>query len=174
MALLALLLVIGTGAIRLLPHLPNFAPVGALALFSGRYFSKRWGWMVPIIAMVLSDLIIGFDGLRMTMVIYGSFLVTLGMGTLLQKKPGAAMVALGTLASSLFFFMSTNLAVWLFSPLYPKTLDGLLWCYAAALPFFRNTLLSDFFYTTLFFGSYALYQKRSFLAANLQKKPVTV
>lgn len=43
---------------------------------------------------------------------------------------------------------------------YPKTGAGLIECYVAAIPFFKNTLLSDLFYTALLFGGLALVEHR--------------
>lgn len=57
--------------------------------------------------------------------------------------------------SSVFFFVVTNFAVWLEGSLYPRTLVGLQQCFTLALPFFRNTLLSDLIYTASLFGLYA-------------------
>ena len=61
-----------------------------------------------------------------------------------------------TLASSLFFFIVTNFAVWASGDMYERTWLGLRQCYVMALPFFRNTTLSDLFYTGLLFGIYGL------------------
>ena len=36
------------------------------------------------------------------------------------------------------------------------TLGGLIACYLAAIPFFRNTLLSDLLFTAVFFGLHAV------------------
>ena len=55
------------------------------------------------------------------------------------------------LLSSLSFFIITNFGVWLMH--YPKSLTGLLECYTLAIPFFRNSLIGDFFFAgVLYFG----------------------
>ena len=59
------------------------------------------------------------------------------------------------LTSSLAFFVLSNLGVWA-SGYYPRTLAGLVECYVAAVPFFRNTLASDVLYSAVLFGGYAL------------------
>ena len=51
------------------------------------------------------------------------------------------------LVGSLFFFISTNFAVWFIWDYYPKTIEGLISCYTLALPFFKNTLISTFLFT---------------------------
>ena len=45
---------------RFLPHSPNFVPIAALALFAACYLPKKWALIVPLGAMFLSDIFIGF------------------------------------------------------------------------------------------------------------------
>ena len=142
--------------VRLAPHAPNFAPVGALAFFAGVHVSKRWGWTLPILTMLISDYVIGFYNPVLMASVYGSFLVTVFIGSQTRKKRGAGMIVLGSLAGSVTFFLITNFAVWALSDWYPNTIHGLMMSYTAGLPFFRNTLLGDLLYTGIFFGSYAL------------------
>jgi hypothetical protein len=140
--------------LRLLPHAPNFTPVGALALFSGAYLSKRLGFIVPIVVMGVSDFFIGFYDYKLMLVVYGSLLAIVGLGSLIQKNASSLRVGLGTLGGSVVFFISTNFAVWALSSWYPPTFDGLMTTYAMGIPFFRMTLLGDLFYTAVFFGAY--------------------
>jgi len=58
------------------------------------------------------------------------------------------------------FFAVTNFGFWALGDWYPKTLTGLAECYAAAIPFFRNTLGSNLFYSALLFGGLKLAEKR--------------
>jgi hypothetical protein len=81
------------------------------------------------------------------------------LGRQIQKQKSWTTVALAALASSLFFYFVTNFAVWAFGPLYPRTGAGLIACYTAAIPFFRNSLAGDLFYTATLFGGFALLQK---------------
>ncbi len=60
------------------------------------------------------------------------------------------------MASSILFFLVTNLGVWLWFGTYGPGFDGLWHCYVAAIPFFRYTLAGDMFFATVLFGSYAL------------------
>ena len=59
-----------------------------------------------------------------------------------------------------FVFIVTNFGVWALGSLYPKTMEGLITCYLAAVPFFRNTLIGDAFYTAVLFGGFALAERR--------------
>jgi Family of unknown function (DUF6580) len=144
---------------RLLPHPPNFTPVAALALFGGASFSdKRTAFLVPLTALFLSDLWLGFYAL--TPLVYGCFAVSVCLGFWLRRGRGVARIAAAAVAGSVIFFIVTNLGVWAFDSLYPKTMAGITECYVAAIPFFRNTLAGDLVYSGLLFGGLALAEKR--------------
>jgi hypothetical protein len=152
-------------AMRLIPHPPNVTPIAAVALFGGVYFTnKKTALLVPMVAMYLSDLVLGFffyyfgwfHGLMPF--VYTSFVVTVCLGFLVRRRLTPLTVGGAALIGSVLFFIVTNFGVWLVNNLYPKTLAGLLSCYLAAIPFFRNTLAGDAVYTLVLFGSFALAQ----------------
>lgn len=136
--------------IRLLPHAPNFSPIGALALVSGIYFSRRFSLFVPVVALFLSDLFIGFYDWRIMTAVYGSFMLTSAIGIWVRANRTAPNLIAGILCGSLIFFLITNAAVWAFSEMYPLNAKGLIQSYTMAIPFFRNSLLGDAFYSFLF------------------------
>lgn len=138
--------------LRLIPHPANFAPIAALALFGGVYLDKKLAFILPLVAMLLSDMILGFHASMLA--VYGSFLITVGIGMWLKHHKSVTTVVLGSLTASLIFFVLTNFNFWYVDALYPKTMNGLWMSYVNALPFFRNTILGDLFYTGIFFGSY--------------------
>lgn len=140
--------------LRLVPHIPNFAPISGMALFGGVYLNKKYALVVPLIAMFLSDIFLGFHNVMVF--VYGSFVITGLIGLWLRKHKNFTNIAAATCFSSLLFFLITNFGVWLGGRLYPTTLSGLIESYTMAIPFFRNTILGDLFYVTLFFGSYEL------------------
>lgn len=142
--------------VRSIPHIPNVAPIGALALFSGTYLPKRWGWAVPITAMLVSDRIVGLYDWRLMLVVYGCFAMTALLGSVVRRNGSSWAVLAGSLAGSIVFYLATNFAVWALSEWYPHTLQGLAYAYTLGLPFFRNTLLGDIAYTTVFFGAYQI------------------
>ncbi len=154
--LLTLTLMIALAALsRILPHPSNFAPITGIALLAGTYFSdKRLAFLVPLLAMLLSDWMIGFHGL--VPLTYASFALIVLLGFRLREKFSVSRLAGTTLASSLLYFVITNLGVWAFESLYPKTLAGLVTCFIAALPFLNNTLAGDAFYTVILFGGFSL------------------
>lgn len=141
-------------ACRLLPHAWNFAPIAAIALFSGVYLGRRYAVLLPITAMLIGDLFIGFYELPLMLTVYGSYILIGLAGTLIKKHKSLETVIAGSLGASILFFLVTNWAVWQFSPWYAKSLAGLLQSYTLALPFFRNTLFSDLFYVAVLFGAY--------------------
>ena len=140
---------------RLVPHLPNMTAVGAMALFSSAKFGMKKGMIIVFLTMLLTDRVLGFHSVMWAT--YGSFLITLVVGRWIQKKDSLSRCVAGMLLSSVVFFIITNFAVWLVPHgMYAKNLSGLVHCYIMALPFFRNSLIGDFSYGALFFGSYAL------------------
>jgi hypothetical protein len=155
-----LLLILAAAASRLLPHPPNFAPITALALFGGACFAdRRLAFAVPLVALALSDLALGIfwswsfvDRNAHLEVQYLCFVAIIGLGFLLQDRRSVSSVAAVTLASSVLFFVVTNFAVWALQALYPKTLQGLIACYVAAIPFFRTSVLADLFFAGVLFG----------------------
>ncbi len=157
--LLALFLVALGVAARTTPHIWNFMPVAATALFAGRTFNNRGlALLVPLAAMLLGDLIIGFDTLPLEIVVYGSMLLPAVVGIASRRFGGAAVVVAAMLSCSLFFFAATNLAVWAFSGIYPHNLAGLTACFVAALPFLEKTVFGDLFWTAILFGGAWLVQ----------------
>ena len=139
---------------RLLPHPWNFTPIAAIALFSGVYLGRKYAFLAPVLAMFLGDIFLGFYNWKLMLTVYGSFALIGLIGLVIKKYKSLETILAGSLLASILFFLITNFAVWQFSSWYPKTLSGLTQCYILALPFFRNTLLGDLFYTSVFFGAY--------------------
>ncbi len=160
--LLALILL--AAASRLLPHWPNFGPVGAMALFGAAAFARKWmAWVVPFVALYLSDVLLNnllygqyYDGLFLGFDawVYGGFALTLLLGFGLLRGRSFSWLRIGgaTLGGTLLFFGITNLGVWLGSAMYPPTTSGLLAAYAAGLPFLLNSLAGNVLFAGLLFG----------------------
>jgi hypothetical protein len=146
-------------ALRLLPHPPNFTPIGAMALFGGAYLGRRaLAFAAPLGALLLSDLILGFhSGMPY---VYGSVALIVLIGWAVASRKTPLRIAAAALASSLLFFAVTNFGTWATGELYPPTLAGLAACYVAAIPFFQNTLAGDLFFSALLFGGFALAEAR--------------
>ncbi len=143
---------IATGALlRIAPHPPNFAPIGAIALFGGAVLPRRLAIMVPLTALILSDAVLGFYALPGMAWVYGSFVLIALIGMALRQRRTSLRIAGAALASSVLFFLVTNFGEWL-GPLYPHTPAGLWASYVAGIPFFRNTVLSDLGYSLALFA----------------------
>ncbi|MCI0595230.1 MAG: hypothetical protein L0Z48_01665 [candidate division Zixibacteria bacterium] len=133
--------------VRLLPHAPNFAPLGALALLAGMSGGKHKVWL-PLAAVFATDLVLGFyPGFVWVYLSYGLLFFT---GCFMREAPGPTKSIALPLAGSALFYLVSNFGVWASGSMYPPSWDGLVRCYAAALPFFRNTLASDILYFNAF------------------------
>jgi hypothetical protein len=140
-------------ALRLVPHPPNFTPIGAMALFSGAYLGRRGlAFAAPFGALLLSDAVLGFySGMEFQ---YFSVALIVVIGWLALSRISVLRLGAAALASSVLFFAVSNFGVWLGSGMYPHSANGLVACYVAAIPFFQNTVAGDLFYTTLLFGAF--------------------
>lgn len=137
---------------RLLPHVPNVAPVTAIALFSAAYIGIRYSVVIPIATMLVSDFFIGFYQWQIILVVYATFVCIVCIGWYVNKRVSITSIFISSLGSSVIFFLSTNWAVWQFGSMYPYSFDGLLQSYEMAIPFLKNTLTGDMVYTFMFFG----------------------
>jgi hypothetical protein len=147
--------IVAAAVLRLVPHPPNFTPIGAMALFSGAYLGRRsLAFVAPLGAMVLSDAVLGFySGLWITYLAV-SLIVLIGWVAL--SRISVLRVACAAIVSSVLFFLVSNFGTWALSGMYPHTPAGLSACYVAAIPFFQNTIAGDLFYATLLFGGFRI------------------
>ncbi len=164
---LALTLTVLAALLRLLPHPPNFSPVGGLALFGGARLKGWQAYVVPLLVMLITDpirsLVEGHYAAYSwaTLVIYGCFLINVALGrVLLQHSSNIARIGLVSVLGSIQFYLFTNLPSWWGNPIYGHTAAGFAACYLAALPFFGRTLLGDLFYSGLLFSAYAMLSRR--------------
>lgn len=159
--LVAVILALATYILRVADHPWNVAPTAAAMLFAGAVLPRRWGWIAPLAGSFAADAVIGFDRWQMTTSIALVYAAVWGAGALLARFEGRSLGSLArrngviALAGSVLFYLVTNWAVWMWSPLYAPTWAGLAESYAMAIPFFRNTLLGDLLFTGVFFGCYA-------------------
>ena len=165
------LIILSASALRLIPHFPNFSPIGAMAIFAGAYFGRKWtSFIVPLTALFVSDLAINFMYLHKFVLfndvaawIYGAFILNVFISSLFIKKVKASTVTIASIVCSVSFFIITNFGVWAlpsFLNIYPHTQAGLIACYSAAIPFFWSTVAGDLFYSALMFSIFEFAQKR--------------
>jgi hypothetical protein len=157
--------IIAGAFMRLMPHWPNLTPIAAMALFGGAYISKKYlAFIIPMAAMLLSDVILGFHSSMVA--VYVGFAITVSLGIMISKNVKIVSVLGASLLSTVIFFIITNFASWLGNPLYPQSFIGLTEAYTAGLMFFNdgsygisfflNSILGDIMYNTLFFGAFYL------------------
>ena len=131
---------------RLTPHPPNFTPIVASALFAGVVLGSRLlAFIVPIAAMAISDALLGFPDWQTMIVVYAAIALPVALGLFARQSERPMLILSLAVASSMIFFIATNFAVWMFSGMYSPDAAGLLKCYVAALPFFKNSIMGDLF-----------------------------
>ena len=144
--------------VRILPHWPNVTHIAAMALFGGAYFNRKvFAFLIPLSALFLSDIIIGFHNTMWA--VYAAFIITVALGFIIRNRVNFRSVIVASLSSSVLFFIITNFAVWSSGLVgYPMNFSGLMLCYEAAIPFFRNEILGTLGYNFVFFGSFYIVQ----------------
>lgn len=148
----------------LLPDLPNFAPVMAMAFCGGLFLPGLSAWVLPLAAICLSDLVLNvvlkcplIEGGQLAAWACLVFAVAAGRW-LASRRPGPSLTAIaGVLtANAMLFYLVTNTISWLVMPEYARTLAGWWQAVTVGIPgypptwtFFRNALLGDFVFTGL-------------------------
>ena len=146
--------------------LANFAPVMALAFCGGVYFRDRRMWLVPFVALVASDIFIdrhyaaqfGYEWpVGAAAVRALCFAAALGLGALVARRRSWLNLFSGTLGGSVLFYLVTNTVSWAGDAAYASTAAGWWQAMTVGHPqfpptlfFFRNSLVSDVFFTAAF------------------------
>jgi hypothetical protein len=161
----AVWIVLGVMA-RFLPHPPNVSPMNSISIFGGANLSKSSAFFVTFAAMIFSDILISsISGHAAfgwwTLFTYTGFAAMIFAGSFLQKNFTALRAGSTIIASSLGFWIWTNFGIWITGEhqMYPRTMEGLVACYATALPFLANSLAGDLVWGSIFFFSFAAAKK---------------
>ena len=167
--MLAYLFVVFAVAVRFLPHPFAFTPVAAALLFFGARGSRRQAW-IPVLLLIGSDIVLTTVLYRYPLrpdqlIIWAWYAAMILLGGMLRRNAGPGRIVGASLAASVSFFLASNFAVWLGWTMYPMTLGGLADCYLAAIPFFRNELVSDMLFTAVMFSIPALQRKLAGVAS---------
>lgn len=177
-SLLAALLIFFVVALRVVEHPINATPMVAVMLFSAAIF-KDWRWKigVPVLALVLSDLLIelknGYGFHSATVMVYATFGVIFMAGYFLLKKINVLRIVMASLTASILFYLITNFAFFYpEAPIadpslghYPHNLTGIIASYQAGLPFFKNMLVGDLMFSGILFGAYFLIARASWFTS---------
>lgn len=152
---------------RIIPHIPNFSPLGAICLFGAAHFYRKWqAFSVPIFSTWLSDLYLNnyiynpqgsdfiwfYKGFHWQYL--GYFFIALFGLILFKRKINPTRLVSGAIGSSIIFFLISNFGVWASGTFYDKSFLGLISCYAAGIPFIKGTLVGNLVYAPLIFYSY--------------------
>ncbi|MGO4885250.1 MAG: DUF6580 family putative transport protein [Bryobacteraceae bacterium] len=150
---LALSLTVAGAVLRLMPHPPNFAPVGGMSLYAGARLRGWQAFALPLLLMAVTDPLVGGYTIA-TPFVYLAFMINVWIGRRLQATESPVRIGAACLGCSSIFFFLSNFGTWL-GPIYPHTIAGLTACYTAAIPFFGRTLAGDLFYSGVLFGLHA-------------------
>lgn len=162
---------------RIFPHMPNFTPIGAMALFGGAYLKNKYhAFLIPVLSLWISDVIINnfilsyyneftwfYPGFIWQ---YASFILIIIVGYFFLNKLNFKNVFITTISSSILFFIITNFGVWISGTMYTFDLQGLINCYVMALPFFKGTLLGFICYSIFLFGALEFSKRKFQLSKN--------
>jgi hypothetical protein len=157
---------------RLIPHAPNFTPVGGSCLFAGSRIGGWLAYLIPLVVMIATDPFVGAAGGAHSgytfgsPLIYASFMINVWIGQRLVRKAGMMRVGAAAFLCSAQFFVISNFGVWLAAtrsatPYYAPNISGLIACYTEAIPYWGRTLAGDLFYSAAIFGMYALLSRRA-------------
>jgi hypothetical protein len=157
-ALAIFAMVLAAAATRLAPHWWNLTAIGAVCLFGGCYFQRRWAaFLVPLAALAVSDILLQmfvYRGFGPNYFKYVCFAATVPLGFALRGRTRVLPIFSAAVASAVLFFLLSNFQVWFggHGKTYPHTPAGLLACYLAALPFAVNMLYGNLLFSGLLFS----------------------
>lgn len=144
---------------RMLPHEPNATPTVALGLVAGAALGRRFALIVPIGALVVTDLFLGTYEPLVMVSVYVCLALPVLLGSSLLRRRRPVVVGASALFCSLTFFVVTNLAVWAAGDWYDRSAVGLSECFAAALPFARNMIAADLVWSAALFAGLAVLER---------------
>jgi len=138
------------------PHPWDFTPLGASLLFFGAYESRRRLW-VPVLLLAgldvyLTKVVYQYPLAWDHLISWAWYAATIWLGTRLRNGADPVPTLGLALTSSIAFFIVSNFGVWAAYNMYPKTMAGLMFCYAAGIPFYQHRILGDLIFTAAFFA----------------------
>jgi hypothetical protein len=149
---------------RLVPHAPNFTPLGGSCLFAGSKVPGALAYWIPLMVMIATD---PFNGgyTWNSPVVYACFLINVWVGRRLLSRVSPVRIGAAAFLCSLQFFVITNFAAWAIAVanhtgFYSADMAGLLQCYSMALPFWGRTLAGDLLFSAALFGMYEMLARR--------------
>lgn len=175
--MLEILIIISGVLFRLIPHMPNFAPLAASGIFAGAFLKKRYALIVPLASVILSDYLLlyfhpfgeklfNFSTIypvsamfhSTTAYVWVSLTISGLIGVWLKNRKKTRNIVIASLLASIQFYLITNFGVWA-SGMYARGVDGLLTSYIMGIPFFQWTIIGDLFFTAVFFVGHSLAER---------------
>lgn len=166
-----ILLILVASLYRVMDRPFGFAPQIAMALFAGAVVKdKKLAFAFPLLSMFLSDLlyqVLYLNGLTPIQGFYSGQLENYLMitsltliGFLMNSQKLSALIG-GFIAGPTAYFLISNFAVWIGGGGYqrPKTIEGLMMCYADGIPFYQMSILSTIVFGAVLFGTHQLVVK---------------
>lgn len=165
-------MVVIAGFSRLVVHIENFTPLGAMCIFGGAYFTDKWkACLTPLITLFLSDLVIqgviyqgkyGFPLYEGWYWVYGTFAIIVLIGNYVVKHVSVVSIVLASSIAALTHWIITDFGVWLggCNGLYTRDFNGFVLCYTMAIPYMLKFLMGTLFYSAIMFGVYELVKRR--------------
>lgn len=152
-------LIMAAALSRVIPHPWNFTALSAMALFGGAYIQdKRAALIIPLASLLLSDFVLGYSPAWLS--VYAPFALVAFLGWTLHQKVSGSRVAGTALLSSFIFFVVSNFGVWASGQMYTMNFEGLVQCYVMALPFFKNQIVGDLFFSGVMFGGFEFLRRK--------------
>ncbi len=150
--------------------IPNFTAVAAIAILGASHLRGVKKWFIPLVILWASDLILNnvvypqyYDSFQVfgSTWVYSAFLCIGVMAYFLLRKASWGKLLLTSTLGAVLFFLITNFGSWInpTSP-YVKDLSGLMASYTAGVPFFRNAILGDIFFSFVLFGAYEFFASK--------------
>ncbi len=175
---LALIAIAACAVLRFAPHPADFSAIFGALVFTGWAFPRRRGLLVALSALILSDLIltplvyhtqVGWS----QAIVWLAFLSVACTGWLLHARLSVRRGILVCLLAPTLFWVIANFGVWIAGTLYPHSWTGLIYCYTAAIPFYKHELASTILSGVILVGLDALFrtsqQFRTRLESSLAK-----
>lgn len=150
--------------------LANFSPVGAMAIFGGAYFNKKWkAFAFPLLMLFISDLFLHqtvfkahaggllYNGWYW---VYGAFALMTITGKWLLQKITISRFLLSVMTCVFIHWIVTDFGVWTGSKIYAQNFSGLAVCLENAIPYEGRFLAGTLAYGIILFGSFEWMKKR--------------
>jgi hypothetical protein len=126
---------------RMISDIPNFTATIALIMFTSYLIRDKFlSVLVILVSQIISDLYIGIYSSMFF--VYGAYVFIALLSPIIMNKLSFKSVLISSLVTPTIFYIVSNFGVWITGSTYPLSLDGLIMCYVAGIPFFDETLLS--------------------------------